>query len=121
MGTKYWSLSNVQKQEGQLHKTREFLSISDKSTISCCMVIIPISIDIKHAILTAPNLIGQTSSKNPYQNTIRSFEIWWNSGKKQLRIVLTAQSKQDLENFKISFNNMYPNASFVNLDRITPN
>ena len=119
MGTKYWSLSNVQKQKGQLDKTRELLGIPDKSTISCCQVIVPITIDVKQAILAASNLVNKPE-KNPYHNKIRSFEIWWNSTKKQLKIILTSQSKQDLENFKISFGNMYPNTSFVNLDKITP-
>ncbi|MGI9567740.1 MAG: TraM recognition domain-containing protein [Nitrosopumilus sp.] len=117
---KYWSLSNIQKQKGQLDNTRAFLGISDKSTISCCMVIVPITMDVKQAIVAASGLVNNKSEKNQWNNQIRSFELWWNSSKKQLKIILTAQSKQDLENFKISFGNMHPNASFVNLDRITP-
>ena len=119
MSTKYWSLSNVQKQKGQLDNTRDFLGLLDKSTISCCQVITPITIDVKHAILAASNLVSK-SDKNSYLNTTRSFEIWWDSSKKQLKIILASHSKQDLENFKISFGNMYPNASFVNLNKIIP-
>ena len=117
--SKFWSLSNVQKQQGKLVHTKEFLGILDKSTISCCYVIVPITTDIKQAILAASNLITK-SEKNPYSTNVRSFEIWWNSSKRQLKIVLAAHSKHDLENFKTSFGNMYPNASFVNLDRIIP-
>ena len=76
--------------------------------------------DIKSAIITAASLVGKQDSKNQYQNQIRSFETWWNGLLKRLRIVLTAQSRLDLENYKISFRNVYPNASFVNLKNITP-
>ena len=79
----------------------------------------PISTDNKQAILAASNLVNKPE-KNPHHSKIRSFELWWDSAKRQLKIILTAQSNQDLENFKIAFGNMYPNASFVNLDRITP-
>ena len=115
---KFWSLSNIQKQRGQLDHTRDFLG-TDKSGISCCQIIVPITIDIKQAILAASNLVSK-SEKNPYHNKIHSFEIWWDSSKKQLKIILAVQSKQDLENFKIAFGNMYPNASFVSMDIITP-
>jgi len=84
------------------------------------MVIVPITMDVKSAIATASSLVGK-AEKNSHHNPVRSFEIWWNGTQKQLKIVLTAQTKQDLENFKISFSNMYPNASFVNLDCVTPN
>ncbi len=119
MGTKYWSLSNIQKQQGQLDKAREFLGILDKSTISCCMVIVPITIDVKHAILAASGLVNK-SEKNQWNNKIRSFEIWWDSKQRQLKIVLAAQSRLDLENFKTSFGVMYPNCSFIDLKKITP-
>ena len=116
---KYWSLSNSQKQKGQLDTTREFLGIIHKSTISCCTVIVPITMDVKSAILAASSLAGK-AEKNQYHNLIRSFEIWWDGTQKQLKIILTAQSKQDLENFKVSFGNIYPNASFANLNYIAP-
>ena len=119
MGTKYWSLSNTQKQKGQLDQTQEFLGVLDKSTISCCMVIVPITIDVKQAILAASN-ISEQLSKNLYDNTIRSFEVWWDKSQKQLQIVLCSQTREDLEKFKILFGAMYPNASFVNLHTITP-
>ena len=119
MGTKYWSLSNLQKQQGQIDQAREFLGTLDKSTISCCTITVPITLDVKQAILAASNVSGQ-SSKNPYNNVIRAFEVWWDKSQKQLRIVLCSQTREDLEKFKMSFSAMYPNASFVNLDRITP-
>ena len=75
--------------------------------------------DVKSAIVAASSLAGKPE-KNQHHNLVRSFEIWWNGSQKQLKIVLTAQSKQDLENFKISFGNIYPNTSFVNLDCIAP-
>ncbi len=102
-----------------MDKTWEFLGILDKSTISCCMVIVPITTDVKQAILAASNISGQ-SSKNPYNNPIRSFEVWWDKSQKQLQIVLCSHTREDLEKFKMSFNVMYPNTSFVNLNRITP-
>lgn len=122
MGAKYWSLSNTQKQRGQLSQTREFLGIAEKNTISCCIVIVPITIDVKQAVLAAHNLVGKENKNNshPNKNSIRSFEVWWNGTQKQLKIVLSAQSEQDLENFRNSFSIMYPNASFVKLDNITP-
>jgi len=83
------------------------------------MIIVPIAMDVRQAIVAASSLAGKTE-KNQHQNTIRSFEIWWNGSQKQLKIILTAQSKQDLESFKISFGSMYPNASFVNLNHIAP-
>ena len=116
---KFWSLSNIQKPNGQLDGTRDFLGITDKSKISCCQVIVPITIDVKLAIASASNIIG-LSSKNPYQNTIRSFEIWWNGTKKQLMIVLVSHSPEDLKYFKTAFSQMYPNATYSNLKIITP-
>ena len=83
------------------------------------MVIIPITVDVKQAILAASN-ISERSSKNTYNNAIRSFEVWWDKSQKQLQIVLCSQTREDLKKFKMSFGAMYPNASFVNLDRITP-
>ena len=113
---KFWSLSNIQKQSGQLNKTKEFLGTTNLNSLTCCQVIIPITMDVKSAIITAVFLVGKQNS----QNQIRSFEIWWNGSLKQLRIVLSAQSKLDLENYKISFRNVYPNAVFVNLKNIIP-
>ncbi|WP_316505564.1 type IV secretory system conjugative DNA transfer family protein [Nitrosopumilus sp.] len=118
--SKFWSLSNIQKQNGQLDKTKEFLGTTSKKSISCCEVIIPITMDVKSAILTASSIVGKQDGKALYHNHVRSFEIWWNGSAKRLRIVLTAQSRLDLENFKTSFRNVYPNVSFVNLKNIAP-
>jgi len=118
---KYWSLSNIQKQDGHLDKTREFLGTTDKKSLACCQVIIPITMDVKSAILTAPSLTGKQNSKNQYHPQIRSFEIWWNDSLKQLKVVLSAQTKLDLEKYKISFRNVYPNASFVDMKNVAPN
>ena len=115
----YWSLSNVQKPNGQLDSVRDFLGITDKSKISCCQVIVPIAIDVNLAIQSASNIIG-LPSKNPYYNTVRSFEIWWDGIKKQLKIVLASHSSEDMESFKTAFSQMYPNATYSNLKIITP-
>lgn len=69
---------------------------------------------VKSAIQTIPELI----SPNP--ETIRSFEIWWDGNVKQLKYVLSAQNKLDLANYKISFQNVYPNVSFVSQSEIIP-
>ena len=75
--------------------------------------------DVKSAIFTASGLIGK-SEKNHWNNTIRSFEVWWDSEKMDLKIILASQSLEDLENFQTAFRTMYSNASFINLDRIVP-
>jgi len=75
--------------------------------------------DVKSAIFAASGLIGR-SEKNQWNNTIRSFEVWWDSQKMELKIVLASQSPEDLENFQTAFRTMYPNASFINMDRIVP-
>ena len=117
--SKFWSLSNTEKQNGKLSDTRKFLGITDKSKISCCQVIVPITMDVKSAIFAASGLIGR-SEKNQWNNTIRSFEVWWDSQKMELKIILASQSPEDLENFQTAFKTMYPNASFINLERIAP-
>jgi len=76
--------------------------------------------DVKSAILTSSSIVGKQNGKNQHHNQIRSFEIWWNGSLKRIRIVLIAQSRLDLENFKISIRNVYPNTSFVNLKNISP-
>ncbi|WP_316504788.1 TraM recognition domain-containing protein [Nitrosopumilus sp.] len=116
---KFWSLSNTEKQKGTLADTREFLGITDKSKISCCQVIVPITMDVKQAIFAASGIIGRPE-KNQWNNILRSFEVWWDSEKMELKIVLASQSSDDLENFQTAFRTMYPNASFINMDRIVP-
>ena len=116
---KFWSLSNIQKPNGQLDSARDFLGTTDRSDISCCQVIVPISIDVRNAIQSASNILG-IPSKNPYHNTVRSFEVWWDGTKKQLQIVLASHSPQDLESFKTAFSQMYPNATYSHLNTITP-
>ena len=79
----------------------------------------PITIDVKLAIRLSSNILG-LPSRNPYQNTIRSFEVWWDGTKKQLKIVLVSHSPQDLDSFKTAFSQMYPNATYSNLKIIAP-
>ena len=117
----YWSLSNTQKPKGQLDFTRDFLGTTNRTEISCCQVIVPISLDAKNAIQSASNILGIPSrNNNPYHNTIRSFEIWWDGTKKQLKIVLASHSPKDLESFKTAFLQMYPNAKYSSLKTIVP-
>ncbi|MDH3203158.1 MAG: hypothetical protein OEL81_00575, partial [Nitrosopumilus sp.] len=109
---KFWSLSQ-EKQSGVLDKTRNFLGQTNAS-ISCCSLKVPISMDVKSAIQTIPGLISSTPE------AIRSFEIWWDGKQKQLRYVLSAQNNLDLANYKISFQNVYPNVSFVSQQETIP-
>ena len=110
--SKFWSLSQ-EKQSGSLDKTRDFLG-QPNSNVSCCSLKVPISMDVKSAIQTIHELI----SPNP--ETIRSFEIWWDGSVKQLKYILSAQNKLDLANYKISFQNVYPNVSFVSQSETIP-
>ena len=109
---KFWSLSQ-EKQLGSLDKTRNFLGQSN-SNVSCCSLKVPISMDVKSAIQTIPGLISSAPE------VIRSFEVWWDGKNKQLKYVLSAQNKLDLANYKISFQNVYPNVSFVSQQETTP-
>ncbi|MDH3764190.1 MAG: TraM recognition domain-containing protein [Nitrosopumilus sp.] len=109
---KFWSLSQ-EKQSGSLDETRDFLG-QPNSNISCCSLKVPISMDVKSAIHTIPGLIASAPE------AIRSFEIWWDGKKKQLKYVLSAQNKLDLSNYKISFQNVYPNVSFVTQQETIP-
>ena len=109
---KFWSLSQ-EKQSGVLDKSRDFLG-QFNSNVSCCSLKVPISMDVKSAIQTIPGLISSTPE------AIRSFEIWWDGKNKQLKYVLSAQNKLDLANYKISFQNVYPNVSFVSQQETTP-
>jgi len=109
---KFWSLSQ-EKQSGLLDKTRDFLGQTN-SNVSCCSLKVPISMDTKSAITTIPELIS------PTLKTIRSFEIWWDGKNKQLKYILSAQNKLDLANYKISFQNVYPNVSFVSQQETIP-
>jgi len=70
--------------------------------------------DVKSAIQTIPGLISSAPE------AIRSFEVWWDGKNKQLKYVLSAQNKLDLANYKISFQNVYPNVSFVSQQETIP-
>ena len=109
---KFWSLSQ-EKQAGILDSVRNFLG-QPNSNVSCCSLKVPISMDVKSAIQTIPGLISSAPE------AIRSFEIWWDGKNKQLKYVLSAQNKLDLANYKISFQNVYPNVSFVTQQETIP-
>jgi len=109
---KFWSLSQ-EKQAGSLDRIRNFLGQTN-ATISCCSLKVPISMDVKSAIQTIPGLISSAPE------AIRSFEVWWDGKQKQLKYVLSAQNNLDLANYKISFQNVYPNVSFVSQQETIP-
>ncbi len=77
------------------------------------MITVPITMDTKGAATATIGLAGGN-------NTIRSFEIWWDSKEKELRIILAAQSDSDLQSFKQAFANMYSNVNFIDLENTTP-
>ena len=109
---KFWSLSQ-EKQAGILDSVRNFLGQTN-ANISCCSLKVPISMDVKSAIQTIPGLISSAPE------AIRSFEVWWDGKNKQLKYVLSAQNNLDLANYKISFQNVYPNVSFVSQQETIP-
>jgi|APSaa5957512535_1039671.scaffolds.fasta_scaffold03904_5 hypothetical protein len=106
MGT--WKLANSKNIPGLLDKTDKFLGMDTE--LSGCLVSIPTSMDIKTAI----NNVGGVISAG-----IRSLEIWWDSEKQELQIVLIA-SEYDLDKFKQAFYNMYPNIDFEDIDVLEP-
>lgn len=108
MGSKQWHLAVNKKQSGQLDKVHDYLGSTHN--LKCSLVTVPISMDEKLAISVA-NCI--TSSQ------IRGFELWWNGADKELSLVLVAQD-YDLDTFKQSFSNMYPNADFADLGETIP-
>ncbi len=108
MGSRRWHLANTKKQKGQLDGITKFLAAPNR--LAACSVMIPITMDKKEAVLSAGGLVSAG---------IRSFEMWWDSTEKRLQFVLVGESK-DLPSFKQAFANMYPNAAFEDLRRITP-
>ena len=141
MGAARWSLDNKRKPEGQLHRVEHFLAAgsgdgaaagsgrirslwhSDENArdaaganeytggLSACSVRVPIAMDPKKAILAA----GDLASTNT-----RSLEVWWDAAEKRLDFVLVAAGDRDLDAFKRTFLNMYPNAGFVSLESAVP-
>ncbi|MDA7953006.1 MAG: type IV secretion system DNA-binding domain-containing protein [Nitrosopumilus sp.] len=106
--TKYWKLANRKKQKGTLGDTDRFLP--GPKNLAACSVRVPIQSDDKAAADAAGGLASAET---------RSFEIWWDSDEKQLRIVLVT-SRDDLASLKQSFRNMYPNVVFDDLDHTEP-
>ncbi len=106
MGT--WKLANSKNIPGLLDKTDKFLGMDTE--LAGCLVSIPTTMDIKAAI----NNVGGVISAG-----IRSLEIWWDSEKQELQIVLIA-STLDLDKFKQAFYNMYPNIDFEDINNLEP-
>jgi len=103
-----WKLANSKEPDGLLSDTTKFLS--PKNKLGACFVSIPTIMDIKMAI---DNIGGIISADT------RSLEIWWNSEKQILDIVLVS-TISDLDKLKQSFYNMYQNIAYEDIDIISP-
>ena len=103
-----WKLANSKEPDGLLSNTTKFLS--PKNKLKACLVSIPTIMDIKIAI---DNIGGIISADT------RSLEIWWDSEKQILDIVLVS-TISDLDKLKQAFYNMYQNISYEDTDIITP-
>ena len=110
MGSKRWRLANRKKPDGQLDRTDRFLSVGGTGRLSACSVMIPIEMDAKKAVLAAGDLASIHT---------RSFEVWWDASEKRMEFVLVAE-EGDLDAYKQSFLNMYPNAAFSALEKTEP-
>ena len=64
----------------------------------------------KKAILTLGGIVSAA---------VRSFEIWWDSTKQELNIMIIS-SEPDLDKFKQSLINAYPNIDFEDSDELVP-
>ena len=102
-----WKLSNS-KNPGLLDQTERF--VGTNTELKACFISIPTTMDVKNAI----NNVGGIISAG-----IRSMELWWDSEKQQLHIVLVA-STHDLDKLKQSFYNMYQNIDFEDIDYLVP-
>jgi len=103
-----WKLSNSKNTPGLLDQTDRF--VGTNTQLKACFISIPTTMDVKNAI----NNVGGIISAG-----IRSMELWWNSEKQQLHIVLVA-STHDLDKLKQSFYNMYQNIDFEDIDYLIP-
>ena len=108
----YWKLGNKVQGKGQLNTIKETLP-GHKNLVAFSMSVPLSSSDPKiqkNAILSAAALAGPA---------IRSFEIWWDSSKKEVNIVIVSPIN-DMENFKQAFLDMYPSTEFVKMETISP-
>ena len=103
-----WHLANPKPVPGLLDQSDKFLG--SKTELQACRISIPTTMDIKTAI----NNVGGIISAE-----IRSLEIWWDSEKQELDIILVS-SASDLEKLKQSFYNMYQNIDFDELEITEP-
>ena len=103
-----WKLANSDDPKGLLNTTKHF--ISPKNNLKACLVSIPTIMDVKTAIDNIGGLISADT---------RSLEIWWNSEKQILDIVLVS-TESDLDKFKQAFYNMYQNISYEDIDILQP-
>ncbi len=109
MGSRRWRLANRKKPEGQLGCTKHFLA-AGTGRLAAYSVRIPIEMDVKKAVLAAGDLAGART---------RSFEVWWDAADKRMEFVLVAE-EDDLDAYKQSFLNMYPNAAFSAMGQTEP-
>jgi len=103
-----WKLANSKEPKGLLDESTKFLS--PKNKLGACFVSIPTVMDIKVAV---DNIGGIISADT------RSLEIWWNSEKQILNIVLVATIR-DLDKLKQAFYNMYQNIAYEDIDILSP-
>jgi len=103
----FWKLATSKDVDGLLDKTDRFVGTSD---LKATLISIPTEMDTKKAL---ENISGIVSAG------VRSLEIWWDSDQQKLDIVLVA-NLHDLDKFKQSFYNMYPNVEFEDIDDLQP-
>ena len=102
-----WKLASAEQTKGLLDKSNKFLG---NSNLRACIVLIPLALDPKKAILTLGGIVSAA---------VRSFEIWWDSTKQELNIMIIS-SEPDLDKFKQSLINAYPNIDFEDSDELVP-
>ena len=102
-----WRLSQDIQSSGLLVDTDKFLG---SSNLQSCKIHIPTSMDIPKAVQSLSGIVSVG---------IRSFEIWWDSEIQLLDVVIVA-SKPDLDKFKQSMINAYPNIDFEDMDYTVP-
>lgn len=103
-----WKLANPNTPDGLLDDTRNFLN--SKNKLKACLVSIPTVMDVKTAIDNIGGIISADTM---------SLEIWWDSTKQTLDIILIS-SVSDLDKFKQAIYNMYQNVDFEDADDLNP-
>lgn len=106
MGT--WELAITKKQDGQLDRIHEFMP--SKDNLKAVELFVPLDRDINKAVTATSNLASSST---------RSFEIVWDKQKKRLSFWI-ASGEKDIESYKETFETVYPNLEFSDLDHTVP-